>query len=322
MIPVRRSSKALVVVGLGILYVVWGTTYLAIRIAVESIPPFLLAAVTFTLAGPVLFGIVALRSGLPEGWPPPRQWLSAVLVGIGLVTFGNGALNWGEQYVPSGIAAIVVATVPLWLALLARAFLGERLRWPAMIGLGLGFTGLVILVAPTVGRIGDLAGLVAVLLTAVGWAAGSVYSKRAPLPADPFQAAGMQMFCGGLVTLALAFVAGDAQRFDLGRVSPSSKLAFVYLLLAGAILAFGVYQWLVRNASLAVVGTYAYVNPIVAVGLGAIILGEPITPRAVIAGVVIVVGVALIVAAQTMGPPAHRELAPIATTAPEPTHHR
>lgn len=239
------------------------------------------------------------------------------------MTFGNGALSWGEQFVPSGIAAIVVATVPLWLALLARAFLGERLRWPAIIGRGLGFSGLVILVAPTVRRVGDLAGLFAVLLTAIGWAAGSVYSKRAPLPADPFQAAGMQMFCGGLVTLALALFTGDAERFDLGRVSMSSKAAFIYLLLAGAILAFGVYQWLVRNASLSVVGTYAYVNPIVAVGLGAIFLGEPITLRTVIAGVVIVVGVALIVAAQAMGPASHRELLqPATTTIPEAMHRR
>jgi drug/metabolite transporter (DMT)-like permease len=321
-IPARRSSKALVALGLAILYVVWGTTYLAIRVAVESIPPFLLAAVTFTLAGPVLLGIVALRGGLREGWPSPRQWLSATIIGIGLVTFGNGALMWGEQYVPSGIASIVVATVPVWLALLARVFLGERLRWPAMIGLGLGFAGLVILVAPTAGRVSDLAGLAAVLLTAVGWAAGSVYSKRAPLPADPFQAAGMQMFCGGLVTLALAFATGDARRFDSGRVSLNSKLAFIYLLLAGAILAFGVYQWLVRNASLSLVGTYAYVNPIVAVGLGALLLGEAITLRAVIAGVVIVVGVALIVAAQAMGLPARRDRVPVATATPEPTQLR
>ena len=310
------------VLGLGILYVVWGTTYLAIRVAVESIPPFLLAAVTFTLAGAVLYGIVALKSGLPEGWPPFRQWVSAVLVGIGLVTFGNGVLNWGEQYVPSGTAAIVVATVPLWLALLARAFLGERLRWPAMIGLGLGFAGLVVLVAPTAGRTADLPGLFAVLLTAVGWAAGSVYSKRAPLPADPFQAAGMQMFAGGLVTMAVALVTGDVQRFDPGRVSGTAKWAFVYLLLAGAILAIGVYQWLVRNASLSVIGTYAYVNPIVAVGLGAILLGEPITLRAIIAGVVILVGVALIVVAQAMGPRSHERPARLATTTREAPHQR
>jgi len=271
-------------------------------VAVGTIPPFLLAGIIFVIAGPVLYGIVEARSGRRHGLPPARQWLSAVIVGIGMVTFGNGALMWGEQYVPSGVAAIVVATVPGWLALFARLALGERLRWPALVGLGLGFIGLVILVAPTGGQAGNLAGLTAVLLTAIGWAAAAVYSKRAPLPADPFQAAGLQMFCGGLVTIGIAFATGDVQRFDPSHLSRGSALAFLYLLVVGAMFAVGVFQWLVRNAPLSVVGTYAYVNPVVAVALGALLLGEQITLRTVVAGAVIVVGVAMILAAQTMTP--------------------
>jgi len=297
-----RASGLKVAAALGSIYVVWGTTYLAIRVAVETIPPFFLAGMVFALAGPVLVGIVVARGGLPDGIPPLRQWVSAVIVGIGMVTFGNGALMWGEQYVSSGVAAIVVATVPGWLALFARLFLGERLRWPALAGLGLGFAGLVILVAPSAGRLGDLAGLAAVLLTATGWAAASVYSKRAPLPANPFLSAGLQMFCGGVVTLALAVATGDVGRFHPSHISAQGWLAFLYLLLVGAIFAFGMFQWLVRNAPLSVVGTYAYVNPIVAVALGALLLGERITARTLIAGAVIVVGVALVLGAQAISP--------------------
>ena len=309
--------RLLVAAGLGSLYVVWGTTYLAIRVAVGTIPPFLLAGIIFTLAGPVLYAVVAARGGQPAGLPPARHWLSAVIVGTGMVTFGNGALMWGEQSVPSGVAAIVVATVPAWLALFARVFLGERLRWPAITGLGLGFAGLVILVAPGGSRLGDLAGLGAVLLTATGWAAASVYSKRAPLPSNAFQAAGMQMFCGGVVTLAIALAVGDVQRFSAGRVSPQAWIAFGYLLVVGAVFAVGVFQWLVRNAPLSVVGTYAYVNPIVAVALGALLLGEPVTPRTLVAGGVIVVGVALVLATPAASTPA----APLESS-PEPVAGR
>ncbi|GAC1614602.1 MAG: drug/metabolite exporter YedA [Candidatus Dormibacteraceae bacterium] len=300
MSPSRRPSAALVAAALGTIYLVWGTTYIGIRVADETIPPFFMTGVRYTIAGAVLFGIVAAAGGIRSGLPTARHWLSALLVGIGLVTFGNGGVTWGEQYVPSGVAAIVVATMPLWMAVLARAFLGERLRLPAVIGLALGFVGLVILVAPAGGRVGDLAGLLAVLVAAIGWAAGSVYSKSAPLPANPFQAAGMQMFCGGLVALVVSVVTGDARRFDLARVSPHSRVAFVYLLLVGAVFAFGIFQWLVRNAPLSLVGTYAYVNPIVAVVLGSVLLGEHITGRALFAGGVIVAGVALIVGAQAV----------------------
>jgi drug/metabolite transporter (DMT)-like permease len=290
-----RSSKLLVVLALGGLYIVWGTTYLAIHVAIQTIPPFLLAAGVFTLAGPLLVAIVAATGGMAGGMPPLRHWRSALLIGIGLVTFGNGVLSWAEQYVSTGVAALVVATVPIWLALFARVFLGERLRSPVIVGLGLGFAGLVILIAPTKGGVVSLIGVGAVLLVALGWSAASVYSKRAPLPANVFVAAGMQMFCGGLVTFGVALVLGDGQRFHLSHVSLSSVVASLYLVGFGAVFGVGIFQWLVRNAPLSLVGTYAYVNPIVAAILGVVLLDEHLSPRILLAGAVIIVGVALVV---------------------------
>jgi drug/metabolite transporter (DMT)-like permease len=293
-----RSSRLLVLLALGGIYVVWGTTYFAIHVAIQTIPPLFLAACVFTLAGPLLVAIVAATGGLTSGMPPLRHWWSALLVGIGFVTFGNGVLSWAEQYVSTGVAALVVATVPIWLALFARVFLGERLRTPVIVGLGLGFGGLVILVAPANGGIVSLIGVGAVLLVAIGWSAASVYSKRAPLPANVFLAAGMQMFCGGLVTFGAALIIGDAQRFHLSHVSLSSILAYLYLTGVGAVFGIGIFQWLVRNAPLSLVGTYAYVNPIVAAILGVILLGEHLSPRILLAGAVIIVAVALVVAGQ------------------------
>jgi drug/metabolite transporter (DMT)-like permease len=293
-----RSPRPAVVLALGGLYVVWGTTYLAIHVAIQTIPPFFLAASVFTVAGLLLIAIVAATGGLSGGMRPFRYWRSALLVGIGLVTFGNGLLSWAEQYVPTSIAALVVATVPIWLALFARVFLGERLRSLVVVGLCLGFAGFVILIAPTKGEVVNLIGVGALLLVTIGWSVASVYSKKASLPANVFLAAGMQMFCGGLVTFVVALVLGDGQRFHLSHVSLSSLAAYVYLVGAGAVFGIGIFQWLVRNAPFSLVGTYAYVNPIVAAMLGVILLGEHLSPRILLAGAVIIAGVALVVAGQ------------------------
>jgi drug/metabolite transporter (DMT)-like permease len=294
-----RTSPALLGAGLATIYVVWGTTYLGIRLGVETIPPFFLSGVRYTLAGALLFGWVAFRGGLKGGWPTRRQWLSAVLTGTGLVALGNGALSWGEQYLPSGPAAIFIATVPLWMTLMARLFQKEPIRLPAAVGLGIGLLGLVVLVGPAALRGGDLGAMLACLLAALGWAAATVYSRSAPFPNNPFLVAGMQMFAGGLVVSLFSVVSGDAARFNPAAVSLRSELAFVYLLFVGAILGFGVYIWLVKVAPLPLLGTYAYVNPVVAVLLGHLLLAEQITPRTLFGGGVIVLGVALIVATQS-----------------------
>ena len=302
MIRPTRTSPALLGAGLATIYVVWSTTYLGIRLGVETIPPFLLSSARYILAGAILFGWVALRGGLPQGWPTRRQWLSALITGTGLVVIGNGALSWAEQYLPSGPSALFFATVPLWLTLLARVFQKEPIRLLAAIGLGIGFLGVVVLVGPAALRGGDLLPRLACLVAALGWAAATVYSRSAPLPNSPFQVAGMQMFAGGLVGLLFSLLSGDAGRFSLAAVSLRSELAFVYLLLVGAILGFGVYIWLVKVAPLPLLATYAYVNPAAAVVLGHFLLGEPVSLQTLIGGGVVILGVVLIVASQSQGP--------------------
>jgi drug/metabolite transporter (DMT)-like permease len=296
-----RTSPALLGAGLATIYVLWGTTYLGIRLGVETIPPFFLSGARYTLAGALLFGWVVLRGGLKAGWPTRRQWLSALLTGTGLVAFGNGALSWGEQYLPSGPAAIFIATVPLWMTILARLFQREPIRLAAAVGLGTGLLGLVILVGPAAFQGGPVVAMLACLLAALGWAAATVYSRSAPFPDNPFLVAGMQMFAGGLVVGLFSVLSGDAARFNPAAVSLRSELAFVYLLLVGAIIAFGVYIWLVKVAPLPLLGTYAYVNPVVAVILGHFLLGEQVTLRTLLGGGVIILGVALIVATQSRG---------------------
>jgi drug/metabolite transporter (DMT)-like permease len=293
-----RTSPALLGAGLATIYVVWGTTYLGIRVSVETIPPFFLSGVRYMLAGLLLFGWVALRGGLSAGWPTRRQWLSAVLTGTGLVAFGNGLISWGEQYLPSGPAALFIATVPLWMTIMGRVFQKEPIRPAAAVGLGIGLLGLVVLVGPAALRGGDLVPRLACLLAALGWAAATVYSRSAPFPNNPFQVAGMQMFSGGAVVLLFSIGSGDAARFNPAAVSVRSELAFFYLLFVGAILGFGVYMWLVKVAPLPLLGTYAYINPVVAVILGHFLLGEQVTLQTLIGGGVIILGVALIVATQ------------------------
>lgn len=299
MIRPARTSPALLGAGLATIYVVWGTTYLGIRVSVETIPPFFLSGARYILAGLLLFGWVALRGGLRDGWPTRRMWLSAVLTGTGLVAFGNGALSWGEQYLASGGAAIFIATVPLWMTGMARVFQGEPIRPLAAAGLVLGLAGLVVLVGPAALQGGPVVAMLACLLAALGWAAATVYSRSAPFPNNPFQVAGMQMFSGGVVVLLFSLLSGDAARFSLAHVSVRSEIAFVYLLFIGAVLGFGVYIWLVKVAPLPLLGTYAYVNPVVAVILGHFLLAEVVSVWTLLGGGVVILGVVLIVASQS-----------------------
>jgi drug/metabolite transporter (DMT)-like permease len=294
-----QTSPGLLAAGLATIYVVWGTTYLGIRVGVETIPPFFLSGVRYMLAGSLLFAWVALRGGLRQGWPSRRMWLSALITGTGLVAFGNGALSWGEQYLASGSAAIFIATVPLWMTVMARVFQSEAIQPMAAAGLGLGLAGLLVLVGPAAFSGGPLIAMLACLLAALGWAAATVYSRSAPFPNNPFQVAGMQMFVGGVVVFLFSLASGDAARFQLAAVSLRSELAFVYLLFIGAILGFGVFIWLVKVAPLPLVATYAYINPVVAVVLGHFLLGEQVTVRTILGGGVVIVGVGLIVASQS-----------------------
>jgi drug/metabolite transporter (DMT)-like permease len=276
-------------------YIIWGSTYLAILYAIETLPPFLMAAIRFLLAGTLL-----LAWSLPRATRRPTrdEWRSAAIIGTLLLMGGNGAVVWAEQIVPSGVAALLVAVTPAWMVLLAWLWhRGERPGVRTWLGLILGFGGLALLVGPDsmtgAGGI-PILGVAVLMLGSLSWSTGSVYSKRAPQPPEPLLATGMQMLAGGSALLMAGLVTGEAARFDLAAVSLKSALALAYLTLFGAIVGYSAYIYLLRNVSAARVSTYAYVNPIVAVLLGWAFAGESLTPRMGIAALIIVAGVALI----------------------------
>jgi drug/metabolite transporter (DMT)-like permease len=309
-----RPRLALVVLALLTVYLVWGSTYLGIRIAIETLPPLLMSGVRFMTAGALLYALAGRR-----GTRPGRaQWLAATVVG-GALLAGNGAVAWGEQYIPSGLAALLIATVPLWMVLFARLLLGDRLTWPVAVGIVVGFAGLVLLVAPSgdagTAASGELLATAVVLAGAASWGWGSVHARRAALPARPLQSTAMQMLAGGALQLVAGAALGELGRVDLGAVSTASLLAVAYLVVFGSLLAFTAYTWLLRNVPTALASTYAYVNPVVAVVLGWALVGERVTARTVVAGAVILAGVALIITAGAKGRQRARGAEPAATAA-------
>ena len=300
--PKPATDRGRIWLGLLVLYLVWGSTYLGIAIAVETIPPFLMAAVRFGLAGVVLMGWSLARAHGSFVAPTRREWRDSIIVGTLLLGGGMGMVAFGEQTIPSGITALLVAMMPVWVAIFGRALLGERLPWLAGVGIVVGFVGVAILVGPTIlGQTGSLdpAGLAAVIVSPIAWSIGSLYaSHRATLPSQPLVATGAQMLAGGAVLAVMAGVAGEFGRFDAAAVTGESVAALAYLLVIGSLLAFTTYGWLLRVAPLPFIATYAYVNPIVAVILGAFVRHEPIDPRTLVAGAVIIGAVALIVTAR------------------------
>ena len=297
----RAPRLGLVILALGTVYLVWGSTYFGILIAIRTIPPLSMAALRFTVAGGLLYAW-AVRRGDREGDRPGlAQWAAAAVVGTALLAAGNGAVTWAEQRIPSGIAALLIASVPLWMSILGRVLLAERLSWLAVVGLAVGFAGLVLLVRPSGTDRLDLTATVVVLGGALAWASGSVWSRRAPLPRRPLVTTGMEMLAGGAVLAVASVVGGEPARIRFAEISVSSVLAVAYLVVFGSLVAFTAYVWLLRNVRTSVVGTYAYVNPVVAVALGAVLGGEPVTGRALLAGAVILAGVALIVTGQPGG---------------------
>jgi drug/metabolite transporter (DMT)-like permease len=299
--PVDSRADAKVWSALWVVYLVWGSTYLAIRVGVHpsegvGFPPLLLAGVRFALAGALLLAFSARRPAA-DGLPDPmgrRQWLSATVIGCALVLGGNGLVTIAEQRTASGIAALVIATVPIWAALMSAMTGRERVGARQTAGLLLGFAGVAVLVVGDGGQ-ADAIGVLTLVAAAVSWAAGSVWSGSAPLVRRPLVSTGMQMLSGGLACLVIALVRGEAADLDLAAVPARSWFAFGYLLVAGAMLAYTAYIWLLHNARLSLVTTYAYVNPLVAVLLGALLLDEHIPARVVVAAVAIVAGVVLIV---------------------------
>lgn len=294
----RGPSATLIWVGMLTLYFVWGSTYLGISIAVDSIPPFLMAGTRFALAGTVMLGAaIVLRRGRFV-WPSRREWRDSLVVGGLLMGGGMGMVALGEETVPSGIAALVIAMMPLWVALLGRILFGERLPWGAVVGIGIGLVGVAILVGPSANPEESFnpGGIVALIISPISWATGSLFSAhRARLPRDPLVATAAQMLTGGAVLAVMAAIRGEYATFEPAAVTTESLIAFAYLAVIGSLVAFTAFVWLLRVAPLPLIATYAYVNPVVAVALGALVLSEPITPRTLIAGAVIVFAVALII---------------------------
>ncbi|HEV8489118.1 MAG TPA: EamA family transporter [Candidatus Limnocylindrales bacterium] len=295
-----RASRVLLWVGLLVLYLVWGSTYLGIRIAVDTIPPFVMAATRFLTGGLALFAWSILREGRSFAWPSGREWRDMLIVGALLLGGGMGLVAWGEQTVPSGIAALLIAMMPVWVAVLGRVFLGERLPRLAVAGIAVGLAGVAILVGgPDPADRLDPAGVVALIVSPLCWSAGSLYAAhRVPQSSRPLVATAMQMLCGSAVLAGMAIATGEPGRLRVDMISTSSLVALAYLTVVGSLLAFSTYVWLLRVAPLPLIATYAYVNPVVAVVLGAIVLGETLTPTKLLAGGVIVFAVALIITAR------------------------
>jgi drug/metabolite transporter (DMT)-like permease len=318
-------------VALLIVYVVWGSTYLGIRIAVETLPPLVSAGLRFVAAGVVLAVILAFRGGLGRLRVSRRQLGSAALIGLLLLAGGNGGVVFAEAggagagdggaggagdggyAVPSGVAALLVALVPP-LVVLLRVVSGDRPRMSTLVGVGIGFVGLAALVigGNESGGSGDggsggggnggvadgvpILGAMIVVGAATSWAVGSFFSRRVSLPADPFVATVYESIAGGLALVALGLARGE--NLDPGAVSASSWAALAYLTVAGSLVAFTAYVWLLQHAPISLTATYAYVNPAVAVALGALVVAEPVTPAIFVGGAIILVGVALVVSTE------------------------
>ena len=296
--PAAKASTHALVAAFATIYIVWGSTYLAMRVGVETMPPLSLATVRFVLAGGILFAIVKLR-GAP--WPDARQWRDNALVGAFLLLGGNGPVVWAAQYIPSGIGSLLVGLAPMWMVLIEWAFPGGRRPGPyTAAGLLIGFTGIIVLVAPWehTGGAGalPLKGVAAILLSTVFWAAGSIISRHVRNPAPAFSASAMQMLCGGGALAIAALIRGEPAMIQTGAISLRSWIAFFYLIVFGSLGGFSAYTWLIANSTPARVSTYAYVNPVVAVFLGWLILDEPVTPRTLLAAAIVVTSVVIIIA--------------------------
>jgi drug/metabolite transporter (DMT)-like permease len=289
-------------VALGLLYTVWGSTYLAIRYAVQTLPPFLLSSVRFLTAGALLYGWLRYR-GAPT--PSRQHWVSGFIIGALLLGGGNGPVVWAEKTIPSGLAALMVSVVPLWMGFFdwIRPH-GQRPRVQTAVGLVMGFVGLIILIGPeNLQSPTSLSpGLIVLLFAPITWALGSVYSRRAALPSSPFMSTAIEMIAGGFVLLLLGAGLGEFQQINVPAISWVSIAALIYLIFIGALVGFSAYIYLLKHASLSVASTYAYVNPVVAVILGWLVASEKITVSTFIGGAIIVASVALM----TMSPSERR----------------
>ncbi|HEY4189092.1 MAG TPA: EamA family transporter, partial [Candidatus Limnocylindrales bacterium] len=285
------ASPIAVWTGLIVLYVVWGSTYIGIKVAVDTVPPFVMGFLRFVPAGILLAAGIALVNRRTIRRPSRREVVDASIVGTSLLLGGMGLVAWAEQTIPSGIAALLVALMPMWLAIFGLALFSERLPRGGVLGIAVGVVGVAILAWPAAGVDAlDPAGLLALLIAPILWALGSIYAaRRAVLPAPALFATGVEMIAGGFALLLASALTGELASFNPATVSTESWVGVLYLLFVGSLVGYTTFAWLLTVAPLPRVATYAYVNPVVAVILGAIILQEPLTPRTIVASIVIVV---------------------------------
>jgi len=308
--PVAAPRALTLWVALVTVYLVWGSTYLAIRVVVETAPPLLAMGSRFLLAGVLLGAFLAVRRGPAALRVRPRALGGAAVVGLLLLLGGNGGVAVAEQTVPSGLTALLVAATPLWLVCL-RTLARDRPARLSLLGTVVGFLGIAVLVRPgaSLGEGVQSWGLLTVVGAAGCWALGSFLSSRLPMPEDAFVATTWEMLVGGAGLTLVGLLAGEADGFTLSQVSGAAWAWLVYLVLIGSIVAFSAYVWLLHHAPISLTATYAYVNPVVAVALGALVLAEPITAGVLVGGAIVVLGVALVVSAERpRRPPADRTL--------------
>ena len=291
--PAARPSRMALFLAFFAIYVVWGSTYLAIRYAVESIPPLVVAGVRHSIAGLALLGWAYARGHRPT----LKEWRASLVLGTLYFAMGHGSLHWAETVVPSGLASLLVASEPIWIALLATVVShGERLTGKTVMGLLLGITGVALLVRPESGpgHRAMLIGSIAIVLGAVAWSVGVFYSRSASLPRDPVARAGMPEIVGAAVLLLVAGFTGEFSQFHVAAVTARSAWALLYLITFGSIVAFTAYTWLLDHASPTLVSTHTYANPIIAVVLGWLWAGEVISVRVLEAGLLTLFAVFLI----------------------------
>ena len=295
----KGASRAQIIAAFASIYIIWGSTYLAIRYAIETIPPFIMGGTRFLVSGALLY-LWARSRGASR--PTKLHWRNAIIAGGFLLLGGNGAVVWAEQFLPSGLTALLVSILPFWLVII------EWVRPPrrrptgaALIGLVLGFIGIIVLVGPgNVGGQGDVRPLGALVLIfgSLSWAIGSFWSRDAKLPESALLTTGMEMLGGGALLIIVGVLSGELSHLDIHHVSRSSTVGLVYLITFGSLLGFTSYIWLLDKVSPAHLGTYAYVNPIVAVVLGWAIAGERLSIRTGVAAAIVICAVALITSAR------------------------
>lgn len=299
--PLERTTPLRLLLGFLVIYVVWGSTYLAIRIGLGTLPPFFMGGVRFLIAGSAMYAFSRFR-GAPR--PTRAEWRSSAVIGFLLLFVGNGSVSWAEQRVTSGMTSLLVGTVPLWLVL-CEWVQGKPPRIAQIVGVVIGLVGVGLLVLPASGDVNatavDPMGALVLTVSALSWTVGSLYARTANTAKPATLAIGMQMLIGGALLLLLSTASGELPRVAATTISRSSLLALLYLIVFGSLIGFSTYMWLLRVASPTAVGTYAYVNPVVAVLLGVLLAGESLPAQAILAMFVIVGGVALVSLAPQLG---------------------